>query len=126
MERGMRRYSEAFKMQVVQEIESGGLNYHQARMKYGIGGGSTIAEWVREMGKVHLLNQVIRIETMDERDRLKELEQEKKRLESALAQEHLKVMALEELIKVAEVHYRIDIKKNSGSRPLDSSKDKPV
>ena len=108
------RYSDAFKMKVIQDLESGKMNLDQARRRYGIGGTSSIRSWLKKYGKHHLLGKVVRVEAADERDRLKALEQDKQRLESALAQAHLKVMALEELIKVAEEEYKIDIKKNSG------------
>jgi len=108
------RYSEAFKIQVIQEIESGKMRIGQARKRYGLGGDGTIRGWLNKYGKQHLLGKVVRVETPDERDRLKAIEKDKKQLESALAQTQLKVMALEELIRVAEEEYKIDIKKNSG------------
>ena len=108
------RYSEAFKMKVVQEIEHGKMNVGQACRRYGIGGDASVRSWIVKFGKNHLLGKVVRVETIDERDRLKILAQDKQRLESALAQSQLKVMALEELIKMAEEEYKIDIKKNSG------------
>ena len=115
------RYSEAFKAYVVGEIESGKMNVFQAQKRYGINGGATISSWMRRLGKNHLMNKVVRVESPAERDRLKVLEQEKRQLESALAQTQLKVLALEKLIEVAEEHYRIDIKKNSGGKPSDDS-----
>lgn len=108
------RYSEAFKAEVVQAIETGRMTTHEVMKRYGIGGLWTVQAWLRQSGKNHLLRKVVRVETLDEKDRLKALEKEKQRLESALAQTQLKVMALEELIRVAEEHYKVDIKKNSG------------
>jgi len=115
------RYSEAFKHKVVSEIESGHLSLSEAKRVYDIPGGGTIQNWIEQLGKSQLLNKVIRIEMKDEKDRIKELERQKQALESALAQAQLKIISLESLIKVAEEHYRIDIKKNS-DRPAS---DKP-
>jgi transposase-like protein len=112
-----KRYSEAFKAQVIKEIEAGTVGMAEARRRYGIAGSGTIHWWLKKRGQNHLLNKVVRVERADERDRVKELESEKRRLESALAQSQLKVLALEELIKVAEEKYRFDIKKKSGGKP---------
>jgi len=108
------RYSQAFRLKVVEEIESGKMSLMEATRRYGVGSYHTVENWLRRLGKNDLLRKVVRVETADERDRLKELLAEKRRLESALAQSQLKVMALEELIQVAEQEYKIDIKKNSG------------
>ena len=110
------RYSEAFKAQVVKEIELKGLSIAEARRRFGIGGVGTIERWVRQKGCNELLRKVVRVETPDEKSRIADLERQKQQLESALAQSQLKVMVLEELIKVAEEEYRIDIKKKSGGK----------
>jgi transposase-like protein len=47
-----RRYSEAFKKQVVKEFEQGALNKDQLQVKYGIGGNSRILCWCRKYGKL--------------------------------------------------------------------------
>ncbi len=52
----------------------------------------------------------------DEVSRIKQLEKEKKELESALAQAHLKLLAYESLIEVAEENLGIDIKKISNRK----------
>jgi transposase len=110
------RYSLAFKQKIVSEIESGKLTASSARRLYAIKGADTIARWLAQFGKLHLLNQVVRIEMKDEKDRIKELEREKQRLESALAQEHLRNICLESLIECVEEHYKIDVKKNFGEK----------
>jgi transposase len=46
-----KKYSEAFKKQVVREFEQGGLNKDQLQAKYGIGGNSRILSWCRKYGK---------------------------------------------------------------------------
>jgi len=79
------RYSEAFKLQVIRELETGELdNQQEARRKYGIGGGSTVHNWLRRYGKRHLLSKVIRVEKPEERDQMKALERRIKELEKAL------------------------------------------
>jgi len=118
------RYSPAFKQKVVSEIESGQLTVAQARRVYDIRGGATIPRWLRQFGKNHLLPKVVRVEMRDEKDRIQELEREKRALESALAQEHLKNLCLEALLECVEEHYQVDVKKTFGQKvsPKSSSK----
>jgi transposase-like protein len=106
-----KRYSESFKQKVVNEIESGALTIHQAQQRYRIGSHGTISNWIKQLGKTHLLAQRVRIETSDEVDQLKQLTTEKRRLESALAQAHLKITTLESQLCQAEQLYGVDIKK---------------
>ena len=107
-----RQYSISFKQKVISEIESGKLTKEGARKLYGIGGGSVINGWIKKFGKLHLLNKVVRIELKDEVSKLKQLEKEKKALESALANAHLKLIVYESIIEIAEEEYGVDLKKN--------------
>ena len=112
--RGYVRYSEAFKLHVVSEIDSGHLTIYGARRRYGIRGGETVQKWLRSYGKDHLLGKVVRVERPEEKDRIKELEARVRELESTLAQSQVKLFAYESLLEVAEEHYGADFKKNFG------------
>ena len=125
MERFTKRYSTAFKQKVVNEIERGKLNISQAQRLYSIGGSTTIQKWIRKIGKLHLLNKVIRIELKDELSKLKQLEKEKRELESALAKAHIRLIAYESLIEVAEDELGIDLKKNLKPGQLSSPVKEP-
>lgn len=118
------RYSAAFKQKVVSEIESGQLTVAQAQKVYDIRGGQTIQSWLRKFGKAHLLNKVIRVEMKDENDRIRELERQKHELESALAQAHLKNLALEALLESVEERYHVDVKKTFGPKGSPTSSEK--
>ena len=84
------RYSEAFKLQVVQEVERGKYgSCHAAAAAYGIRGTRTVRRWLLQYGKAHLLRKVVRVETTDDRDELKRLQAECRRLKEALADAHL-------------------------------------
>ena len=109
--RVFKRYSESFKQKVVSEIESGVLTIHQAQKQYRIGSHGTIINWIKQLGKNHLLAQRVRIETTDEVNQLTQLTADKQRLESALAQAHLKIGTLESQLAQAEELFGIDIKK---------------
>ena len=79
------KYSEAFKTKVVGELESGKLRSAlEAREWYGIGGGSTVGHWVRKYGSERIQRRIVRVETTDERDRMKALKARIAELERAL------------------------------------------
>ena len=120
-ERILKRYSQSFKLKLVKEIEEGKLSISGAKLLYGIGGGGTIQKWMKKLGKLHLLNKIVLIELKDEVSKLKQLEKEKKELESALAQAHLKLITYESIIEVAEEELGIDIKKNLKSGSLSEA-----
>jgi len=84
------RYSEAFKQQVVQDLEQGKFrSLHEACRKYGIGGTTTVSNWVRRYGSEDMLPKNVRIETMKERDELKEARKRIRELEAAVADAHV-------------------------------------
>lgn len=109
--RTVNRYSLAFKRNVVSEIESGKYTITEARALYGIRGADTVNHWIRKLGRNHLLPRIVRIEMQDEKDVIKELKKRNKELESALANELLKNIALESLLDAAGEHYGKDLKK---------------
>src|ERR1700689_3195833 len=78
------RYSEAFKMEVVRELEDGGLTFSAMAMKYGIKRAMTVAHWVRKYGNGSR-GKVIRVEKPGEINELKRLTERVRLLESALA-----------------------------------------
>jgi len=83
-------YSEAFKRQVVGELERGKhVSIEAARRAYGIGGATTVARWVRKYGREDLLPKRVRIETLKERDELKEARKRIRELEAAVADAHI-------------------------------------
>ena len=80
----VKRYSEAFKQQVVSELESGQGSLQELRRKYGLST-NTIQYWIKRIGKLELLPNLIRVEKPDEVDRIKELERQIRQLKEALA-----------------------------------------
>lgn len=108
------RYSLSFKQQVVRELEQEGLTKKEICRRYGIKGGSTVHNWVRKFGKYHLLNTVIRVETMTEKDRIKQLEDEIRKTKLALADSLLAQRSLEVVIEEANKLYKTDLKKSFG------------
>jgi len=78
------RYSEAFKMEVVRELEAGGLAFDDLAMKYGIKGKVTVSRWVRQYGN-GTRGKVIRVERSGEINELKRLKARVRLLEASLA-----------------------------------------
>lgn len=84
------RYSEAFKMQVVRELEQGRYRSPwEAGRAYGVKGTKTVAYWVRQLGKDHILRKVVRVMKADEQTEVKALRKRVRELERALADAHL-------------------------------------
>ena len=121
-DRTINRYSIGFKRKVVEEIEQEGLLIQEARRRYGIKGSQTIQQWIRKFGKSHLLTKIVRIETVEEKDRLKELEEENRRLKMALADSLMEKRCLEVLIEEVDKAYKTDVKKNFGNAASGDSK----
>ena len=84
------RYSEAFKRQLVLELERGKYrSLHRACQAYGIASTSTLSRWVRCYGREDILPKNVRIETLKERDELKEARKRIRDLEAAVADAHI-------------------------------------
>lgn len=118
MERQVVRYSEAFKRQVVLELERGEFScVESVKRHYGIAGATTVKKWVRRFGKGHLLKKVVRVETPDEKREVERLREENQRLKLALAdtrmeqlldQAYLEVWCEDAGLDVAEVKKKLD------------------
>jgi len=118
------RYSMAFKMQVVKDVENGLLNAEEARKLYGIGGRQTVHEWVCQYGMNQKIGKVVYIMTDKEERELLALRRENRMLKKALDDSQVKVIALETLIEVAEEEFKIDVKKKFGAKVWEDVKKK--
>ncbi len=120
----IRRYSEAFKKQVVREYEDG-ASAGSLREKYGIKGGSTVNSWVKKYGREGSRYKLMLIQKPEEQKRVKELEKRVQELEHALAQVMLEKLMLESLVEVIEAEEGTGLKKNIGPRSLNRRNTKP-
>ncbi len=90
MKRTSVRYSEAFKRQVVGQIERGKYqNVEQASRAYGIRGAMTVWAWVKKYGSAEIQTRRIRIERMKEVDEIKAARKRIRELEAALSDAHI-------------------------------------
>jgi transposase len=79
------RYSEAFKLQVLRELEAGKFASGAAAARaYGISGSVMVRYWARKYGKMHLIGKVVRVETPKEVSEVQELRKRVRQLEKAL------------------------------------------
>src|SRR5215472_12199632 len=85
------RYSEAFKMAVVREVEAQELPFEEVRRKYGIRSGATVAAWVRRYGNGSR-GVRIRVEKPEEIDQREELKRRVRALERALADANIELV----------------------------------
>lgn len=82
--RTVRSYSESFKLKVISDLEKGELSKNEIVEKYGISFQS-LYNWLKKYSRFDLLNKKVRIETMQEKDQIKSLKEEIKKLKEALA-----------------------------------------
>lgn len=84
------RYSEAFKLRLVEDVARGKYkNLDEARRRNGIRGGSTLTKWIKQYGREELLPKRIKVETMNEIDELQAARRRIRELETALADAHM-------------------------------------
>lgn len=119
VKRTQKDYSLSFKLQVVEEIESGRLERLEASHKYGIQARSTITQWLRKYGNFDWDNLSKEPMTNTPEQKILELEAKVKLLEKQKARaEHLaeradkKVIIFDMLVDMAEKEYDIQIRKN--------------
>jgi transposase-like protein len=105
-----KRYGEALKRQVIEQIEAGRLTVAQAQRQHGIAGSQTIRAWQERYGKAG--GGVKRASAQAEIARLR---REKAELEQALTRVTVKAVTLECALEEAEVQYGEGFKKKFGA-----------
>jgi transposase len=99
-----RKFSEAFKKQVVKEFERGYLNKDQLQIKYGLKGHSAVLNWCRKYGRfVYAKNDSIGRPMKDpQKQRIKELEEKLRKAEE-------KIKIYDKLIEVTNRELQEDV-----------------
>lgn len=116
MGKDITRYSEAFKLKVVKELEEGKFkSIQEARELYGIFGGNTVQLWLKKYGKNNLLGKVVIVQTANEKSEIKKLQAQNKQLEKALARSYIELRIEQEYVKIicekAKIENVEDLKK---------------
>jgi transposase-like protein len=110
----IKRYSEAFRIQVVREYEESGSSICELHRKYGIGK-TTIQKWINRYSKEGVRHRLMVIQSPEEQNRIKELEERIRRQEELIARLALDKLMLESTLEVIERDYGIDVKKNAST-----------
>lgn len=120
----------SFKLQVVQEIESGNLSPTAACRQYGIQSSSTVTAWLRKYGSFDWENQTPSNMPKSPQQRIMELEQkvrllekQKNFLEKQAERSDRKAIIFDMMIELAEKEYKIPIRKNSSPKQSTSTEE---
>lgn len=129
VKRTQRDYSYAFKLHIVQEVESGQIGIKAAQRKYGIQGDATVRTWLRKHGSLDWENKShLKLEKSPEQKllemeaKIRLLEQQKASLEKKLEVSDKKVILFDMMIDIAEDELKIPIRKKSLPQQLIDSK----
>ncbi|MFH4965666.1 transposase [Gaetbulibacter sp. M235] len=116
----IRRYSEPFKLKILEEITTSKLNKNQLGKLYGIAP-TTINEWIRKYNRKDLINTRVKVETKDEITRIKELQKEIEQLKKLLLKKDLDALVLDSYLEVAaeDLGYKsvAELKKKLSTKP---------
>lgn len=113
------RYSKAFKMQVVREVETGPNCARAVERKYGIKGNGTVTGWVRRLGSGKY-GKIIRVERPDEISEAARVRRQLLLAKGALADAHMELVLEKAFLTVAceQLDQTVEgFKKKHGGRP---------
>ena len=110
MTKNVRRlFSESFKKEKVEQIESGQITVHKLSNMLELGD-TAIYRWLKKYGTKDYKSPVIVIETESEYLKWKNSEGKIHHMENLLGKQLIKIEYYEELLKVAGEHFQVDIK----------------
>lgn len=112
-------YSDSFKLGVVRRVANGELTKEQARLEYGIGGNSSILEWMKKFG--YCSDPNIHLPMAESHDKMdpEQLKKKVRQLEKQLKNERIRSEFYQTMIDVAERELGISIRKKSDTNPSD-------
>ena len=111
----IKRYSMAFKKQVVQEYEAG-ASMESLRQKYGISGKQTVRNWIHQYGRTGVRHQIMNIDNANVQAENRVLQERIANLEKLVAQLSLDKLMLESTLTVAEKELGYALKKKRATR----------
>lgn len=118
----IKRYSIAFKKQVVSEYESG-LSLNALQKRYGMSM-TTVKKWVEQYGREGVRHKMVIMQQPEEREQLRDLAARNAELEALVAQLSLDKFVLECTLAVAEEDLGYEVKKKTLT--ASSAKHKPA
>jgi len=115
-----RRYSDAFKLKILDEFSKGKYSKRDLSRLYGIRA-STINDWIKKFDRKDLMNTRIIVENADEISRLKLLQKEIEQLKKLLLKKDLEMLANDSYLEVAAEKLGFknvaELKKNLNIKP---------
>lgn len=118
-ERRKRTFSENFKREKVKLFERGVVKVSEICKMYNVSGPS-VYKWIERYGTEPKIEKLI-VEKHSETKALLEMQKRLAELERMLGQKQIEIEFYKKMVDLAEEHYDIDIKKNSSTRPSDTS-----
>jgi transposase-like protein len=121
MRRKVNRFTDEFKLQVVQEYLDTAMSQLELQKKYHIRGNSCITNWMLKFGlQAPDLQQIELQSTMAKQTEKtsyeRELESRVQKLEQQLEYEQFRTLALNTMIDIAERDLKISIRKKAGAK----------
>jgi len=113
----IKRYSQAFKQQVVKEYEAGS-SAPELQKKYGIGSATSIRTWIEQYSHQGTRHKLMVIQRPEEQNQVKVCQQRVSQLEKVVAQLTLDKLMLSASLAEAEVRLGEAVKKNSATQSL--------
>jgi transposase-like protein len=111
------RYSEAFKREVVRDLEANDLPFMAAQRKYGVLGCDTVQKWVRKYGN-GTRGKVVRVEKPEEINELGRLRKRVRLLEGALADSNLDLALERAYVRLACARAGMTMWRGSKKKPM--------
>ena len=115
-ERRRRHFSDNFKKSKVQELELGRLTISELKRQYEVSS-TTIYRWIANFGTMKNKPERIVVETDSDTKELLLLKQKIADLERTVGQKQVLIDFYDKLIDIAEVEFKVDIKKKFGAKP---------
>ena len=116
----IRRYSEPFKLKILDELTTGKLNKYQLGKAYRINA-STINEWIKKYNRKDLMNTRVTVKTKDEITRIKQLQKEIEQLKKLVLKKDMDALINESYLEVAaeQLGYKsvLELKKKLPIKP---------
>ena len=121
MKTNMNKFTDDFKLEVVQDYLSTGISQEELKKKYNFTGCNNIYNWMRKFGLSKPSEDQIELHQFMANEKQKssleqELELKIKKLEEELKREQFRTKALSTMIDIAERELKVDIRKKSGAK----------
>lgn len=106
----IKKYSLAFKKQIIREYEQG-ASFSALQAQYGLGGSATIPNWVKKYSRQGVRHQRLLIQSPSEQQQVRVLQARVRQLEPAVAQLTLDKLLLETTLETVDAKLGTPAKK---------------